>query len=98
MKSVDVIKNKDGQYSIRYIIDRADPKLISNIDTCIYRGQCEYYGITSNIHDGFIFNIGLATDCTVTMLNVPKNVVYKIAGKVSYMLGVLLDASQNVYR
>lgn len=97
MKSVDVIKNKDGQYSIRYIIDCADPKLISDIDTCIYKGQCEYYGITSNIPDGFIFNVGMATDCAVTMLNIPKNVVYKIASKVSYMLGVLLNANQCVY-
>lgn len=97
MKSVSVIKDNSGQYSIHYVVDNSNRKLISEIDTIIYRGQCRYYGIKANIPEGFVFNIELASDCLVTMLNIPKHAVDRIATEVADKLGVMLNVTQYAY-
>lgn len=97
MKSVDII-NDGAQYAIRYVIDHPDPKLISKIDTAIYKGQCKYYGIDPNIPDGFVMNTCLATDCTVTMLNIPEVVVHRIGSEVADVVGIMLNMNRYKYR
>ena len=101
MKSVSVIhigniRDKD-QYAIRYSINSADKKLISDIDTIIYKGHCEYFGIPAIIPEGFSFNITNATTCMVDMYNMPHDVVYKIASRVAGLLNVLINANQRAY-
>lgn len=96
-KSVNVIPTRDGQYAIQYIIGGANKKLISEIDSIIFRGQCEYYGILPDIPNGFSFNITKATDCTVIMHGMPENVVNKIGTKVANKLGVILNIDSYDY-
>lgn len=100
MKSVNIHTYTDGgskKYSIHYTINSVDQKLITKLDSIIYKGHCDYYGIPANIDfSNFSFNITNSTDCNVIMFGIPYSGVYKIAQKVADELGVLLNA--NVYR
>ena len=102
MKSVSVIHigntNGKDQYAIRYSINSVDKKLISDIDTIIYKGHCEYFGIPAVIPEGFSFNITNATICIVDMYNMPHDAVYKTASKIADLLKVLLNVNQYVYK
>ena len=94
---VNVIPTRDGQYAIQYIIRGANKKLISEIDSIIFRGQCEYYGILPDIPNGFSFNITKATDCTVIMYGMPEGAVNRIGIKVADKLGVILNINKYEY-
>ena len=85
------------QYSIHYIINKADPKLISKLDSMIYKAQCDYYGIPSNIDTDFFFNIAMSVDCDVVMFNLPYDVVYRIAQKLADALGVIININDYRY-
>lgn len=101
MKSVTVIKdNSTGRaehYAIHYTVNTPDPELISRIDSAIYRGQCKYFGVTANISEEFRFNITLSSDCIVTMFNIPKRIVDRIANDVANIIGVIPNINSYVY-
>jgi hypothetical protein len=96
-KCVNVIPTRDGQYAIQYIIGGANKKLISEIDSIIFRGQCEYYGILPDIPNGFSFNVTNATDCTVIMHGMSEGAVNRIGAKVADKLGVILNINNYEY-
>ena len=96
-KCVNVIPTEDGQYAIQYIIGGVNKKLISEIDSIIFRGQCEYYGILPDIPNGFSFNITKATDCTVIMHGMSEGAVNRIGTKVADKLGVILNINKYEY-
>lgn len=96
-KCVNVIPTDDGKYAIQYIIGCVDKKLISEIDSIIFKGQCEYYGILPDIPNGFNFNVTNATDCTVIMHGMPESAVDRIGAKVADKLGVILNINKYEY-
>ena len=96
-KYVNINPTEGNQFAIQYVICNANPKLISEIDSIIFRGQCEYYGILPDIPNGFSFNITKATDCTVIMHGMPEDAVNRIGTKVADKLGVILNINRYVY-
>ena len=105
MKYVNVVKVKTPiyktycsiNYAIQYSINSPDKDLISSIDSIIYDGQCEYFGIKVSLPKGFRFNVLNACTCTVEMHNMPEREVRKIANKVADLLGVILNLTMYRY-
>ena len=84
-------------YAIQYSIDSPDKDFISSIDSIIYAGQCEYFGIKVTLPKGFRFNVLNACTCTVEMHNMPEREVRKIAIKVADLLGAILNVTMHRY-
>ena len=87
------------QYSIHYHLDNPVNSIIFTCDSIIFKGHCEYYGISPNIKFGtFSFNVTNAPDCDVVMFNIPYETVYRIASNVAHYLGVMLNINEYEYR